>query len=109
MSDPDPRLREALNRRAARFAPSRSRQRNHRVAAGAVALSVFAGVAGGLWLVASGRDPRPPEPPPPAQKPLVISLGNPVLGMAVDRNAVWVAVHTAGEPGERGGEILRVD
>jgi hypothetical protein len=118
MSDPDPRLRESLDRRAARFAPSgnmdrllaraRRRQRNRRVAAGAVALSVFAGVAGGLWLVASGRDPRP-EPPPPAEEPLVISVGNRVLGMAVDRNAVWVAVHTGGEQGEPSGEVIRVD
>jgi hypothetical protein len=117
MSDPDPRLREALDRRAARFAPSgnmdrllaraRRRHRNRRLAAGAVALSVFAGVAGGLWLVASGRDPRPA--PPPAEEPLVIPLGNRVLGMAVDRNAVWVAVNTADDESGGGGEVLRVD
>jgi streptogramin lyase len=117
MSDPDPRLRDALDRRAKLLSPSgnmdrllaraRRRQRNRRVAAGAVALSVFAGVAGGLWLVASGRDPR--VPPPPAEEPLVISVGSRVLGMAVDRSAVWVAVHTGGELGEKSGEVLRVD
>jgi streptogramin lyase len=89
------------------LARARRRQRNRRIAAGAVALSVFAGVAGGLWLVASGRDPR--VPPPPAEEPLVISVGSRVLGMAVDRNAVWVAVHTGGELGEESGEVLRVD
>jgi streptogramin lyase len=115
MSDPDPRLRESLDRRAKRFAPSggmdrllaraRRRQRNRRVAAGAVALSVFAGVAGGLWLVASGRDPRPA---PTAEEPLVTSVRGAVLGMAVDRNAVWVPIQSD-EPGDMGGEVLRVD
>jgi hypothetical protein len=74
MSDPDPRLREALDRRAARFAPSgnldrllaraRRRHRNRRLAAGVVALSVFARVAGGQWLLARGRAP-PPAPGAP--------------------------------------------